>query len=308
MAANNRPKIHFETVDELLGVPQIVDGTEEIKIQKIVPFKNHPFKVIDDERMEELVESIKTNGVITPVLVRNLDNGMYEMISGHRRLHAAEIAGLDTIPAVVKQMSDDEAVIAMVDANVQREEILPSERAWSLKMKMDAMKHQGERIDLTCGTEFHKQEDNGAKTRDLIGKEIGISGRQVTKYIHLTDLIPEFMKLVDEKRINISLGVELSSFEPEVQHWMFEYRRDLGILTPEMVQAVKAKDKGIGLSQGMVQNILNSAVPMPTEPKKVVLKDKQINKYFPDNFTARQKEDVILNLLAQWAREREENE
>ncbi len=187
MAANKRPKIHFETVEELLGAPVMKDGTEVIKIRDVYPFKDHPFKVIDNERMDELVDSIKANGVLSPVLVRPRAEGGYEMISGHRRLHASQKAGLDSIPAIIKDMSDDEAIIAMVDSNVQREEILPSERAWSLKMKMDAMRRQGARLDLedTYRTECDKP---GKKTAEIVGDSFGLKARQVQKY-------PEVYKL-----------------------------------------------------------------------------------------------------------------
>lgn len=161
--AVKREKVHFETVDELLGAPVSKDATTELRIDQIFPFRNHPFKVPDDEKMQDLVESIRDNGVIVPVLVRPADEGTYEMISGQRRMHAAKLAGLTTIPAIIKLMTNDEATIAMVDANIQREEILPSERAFSLKMKMDAMRRQGKRVDLedaTCGTQFHKLREN----------------------------------------------------------------------------------------------------------------------------------------------------
>jgi ParB family chromosome partitioning protein len=150
--AVKRDKVHFASVDELLGAPVAEDATTEIRIDQIYPFDNHPFKVLDDEKMEDLVASVKENGVLVPVLVRPDDEGTYEMISGHRRLHAAQKAGLATIPAIIRQMTNDEATIAMVDANIQREEILPSERAFSLKMKMDAMRRQGARTDLTSGS------------------------------------------------------------------------------------------------------------------------------------------------------------
>ena len=155
-----REKVHFESVEELLGAPVAKDATSEIRIDQIFPFENHPFKVLDDDRMQELVESIRQHGVLVPVLVRPDDEGTYEMISGHRRMHAAKLAGLATIPAIIKPMTDDEATIAMVDANMQREEILPSERAFSLKMKMDAMRRQGARMDRkensTSDTECRK--------------------------------------------------------------------------------------------------------------------------------------------------------
>lgn len=176
--AAKRERIHFESVEELLGAPTIKDGTEEIKVEQIYAFENHPFKVLDDDKMDELVESIKVNGVLSPVLVRPDDEGNYEMISGHRRLHAAKLAGLATIPAIIKPMTDDEATIAMVDANVQREEILPSERAWSLKMKMDAMRRQGARSDTSDHNGRKLDEDRVAgrrlETTAIVGREAGM--------------------------------------------------------------------------------------------------------------------------------------
>ena len=164
-------KIKLQSVDQLLGVPEI-SGTQEIEIVRIHAFPNHPFKVLDDERMDMLVDSIRENGILNPVIVRPDQNGDYEMVSGHRRLHAAGIAGLQKIPAIVKEMSDDEAIINMVDANIQREEILPSERAFSFKMKLDAIRRQGARADLTLGTEFPKLDENSKRTRNQIGMVI----------------------------------------------------------------------------------------------------------------------------------------
>lgn len=198
MANRVAGKIKLQSVDQLLGVPEI-SGTQEIEIVRIHAFPNHPFKVLDDERMDMLVDSIRENGILNPVIVRPDQNGDYEMISGHRRLHAAGIAGLQKIPAIVKEMSDDEAIINMVDANIQREEILPSERAFSLKMKMDAMRRQGARLDIegTCGTECHKL---GTKTSEIVGEAFGLKGRQVRKYVRLTELIQELLEAVDLKK------------------------------------------------------------------------------------------------------------
>ncbi|OON87408.1 hypothetical protein BXO88_03795 [Oribacterium sp. C9] len=229
--AVKRPEIHFESVEELLGVPQMQDGTELVKVRDIFPFKDHPFKVVDDEKMDELVESIRTNGVLTPVLIRPRSEGGYEMVSGHRRLHAAEKAGLEKIPSIIKEMSDDEAVIAMVDSNVQREEILPSERAWSLKMKMDATRRQGARTDVddTCRTECDKL---GTKTATIVGESVGLKARQVQKYIRLTELVPPLLDLVDEKKITISMAVDMSYFNEEVQGWLLDYYKTNGKIIP----------------------------------------------------------------------------
>ena len=182
MASRVAGKIKLQSVDELLGVPEIA-GTQEIEIGRISPFPNHPFKVLDDEKMDILVDSIRENGILNPVIVRPDKSGNYEMISGHRRLHAAGIVGLKKVPAIVKEMTDDEATIIMVDANVQREEILPSERAFSLKMKMDAMRRQGKRSDLTSGNDCQKW------SSDELGESVGLKGRQVRNYIRLTYLI-----------------------------------------------------------------------------------------------------------------------
>ena len=229
MASRVAGKIKLQTVDELLGVPEIA-GTQEIEIRRIHAFPNHPFKVLDDERMDTLVDSIRENGILNPVIVRPDKNGDYEMISGHRRLHAAGIVGLSKVPAIVKEMSDDEAIIKMVDANIQREEILPSERAFSLKMKMDAMRRQGARLDIdgTCGTECHKL---GTKTSEIVGEAFGLKGRQVRKYVRLTELTQELLEAVDLKKLTLAMGVDLSYLDQQVQKWVYEYFKENGFLT-----------------------------------------------------------------------------
>ena len=221
MANKDKKNTNRDLLDEILGVPVEKNGAETINIGDIYPFKDHPFKVLDDEKMDELVSSIKTNGVLSPVLVRPRSEGGYEMISGHRRLHASKKAGLDSIPAIIKDLSDDEAAIAMVDSNVQREEILPSERAWSLKMKMDAMRHQGERTDLngSCRTECEKK---GNKTAQIVGEAFGLRERQVQKYIRLTELISPLLNLVDERKLPITMAVDISYFSKEIQETSYE--------------------------------------------------------------------------------------
>ena len=300
--AAKREKIHFESVDELLGAPSIKDGTEEIRIEKIHPFKDHPFKVVDDDKMAELVESIKVNGILSPVLVRPDNQGGYEMVSGHRRMHAAKLVGLEVVPAIVKEMTDDESVIVMVDSNVQREEILPSERAYSLKMKMDVVKRQGRRTDLedTSGTECRKL------TGDAVGEEFGLRDRQVRKYVKLTDLIPELMQMVDEKVISIGMGYDISFFDKEVQKWIYEYRKENGILRPEQIEALKAQKNLENMQQYPVIQVLNSALPEPKTNGKVSLSERKLNKYFPSHMSSREREKVILELLAKWKEEQEE--
>lgn len=236
MASRVAGKIKLQSVDELLGVPEIA-GTQEIEIGRIHAFPNHPFKVLDDEKMDTLVDSIRENGILNPVIVRPDQSGNYEMISGHRRLHAAKIVGLKKVPAIVKEMSDDEAIIKMVDANIQREEILPSERAFSFKMKMEAMSRQGQRNDLSSGQNVPKL------TSDVIGEENGMSGRQVKRYIRLTELIPELLECTDNKKIGLVMAVDLSYLDEQVQKWVYEYFKENGFLKPVQVEALKNYSK-----------------------------------------------------------------
>lgn len=292
--AAKREKIHFESVEELLGAPITKEGASEIKIEQIFPFENHPFKVLDDDRMTELVESIKLNGVLSPVIVRPDDEGTYEMISGHRRMHAAKLAGLTTIPAIVKEMTNDEAVVLMVDANIQREEILPSERAFSLKMKMDAMNRQGQRTDLTLGREVPKW------SHEEIGEEAGISGRQVKRYIRLTELVPDLLDLVDEKKLGMMLAVDISFFDKEIQHWLYEYIKDNGFLKPVQVEALKSAPNIENVTQYTMIQLLNEALPEKKTCGKVSLSEKKLDKYFPPHFSAAQREKVIIGLLEEW--------
>ena len=293
-------KIKLQSVDELLGVPEIA-GTQEIDVRRIHSFPNHPFKVVDDDRMNTLVDSIRENGILNPVIVRPDKNGDYEMISGHRRLHAAGIVGLDKIPTIVKEMSDDEAIIKMVDANIQREEILPSERAFSFKMKMEAMSRQGYRSDLSCGTEFHTKSVDERKTRQTIGNEAGMTGRQVTKYIRLTELIPEFLDYVDLKKITIAMGVDISYLDKQIQQWVYEYYRDNGFLKPIQVEALKNSPALSNANQFKVISILNEALPQKSTGAKISFSEKKLDRYFPPNFSAKEREDVIIRLLEQWS-------
>ena len=299
MAGRVAGKIKLQSVDELLGVPEIA-GTQEIELGRIHAFPNHPFKVLDDDKMETLVDSIRENGILNPVIVRPDQTGNYEMISGHRRLHAAGIVGLKKIPAIVKEMSDDEAIIKMVDANIQREEILPSERAWSLKMKMDAMRRQGSRTDLTCGTECQKL------SSDEVGEAFGLKGRQVRKYVRLTELISELMDYVDMKKIPISMAVDISYFDEQVQKWVYEYIKDNGFLKPVQIAALKEQPNLSNASQYNVISILNGALPQKSSSAKVSLSEKKLDRYFPPHYSAKQREEVIIQLLEQWSKEQEE--
>ena len=299
MAGRVAGKIKLQSVDELLGVPEIA-GTQEIELGRIHAFPNHPFKVLDDDKMETLVDSIRENGILNPVIVRPDQTGNYEMISGHRRLHAAGIVGLKKIPAIVKEMSDDEAIIKMVDANIQREEILPSERAWSLKMKMDAMRRQGSRTDLTCGTECQKL------SSDEVGEAFGLKGRQVRKYVRLTELISELMDYVDMKKIPISMAVDISYFDEQVQKWVYEYIKDNGFLKPVQIAALKEQPNLSNASQYNVISILNGALPQKSSSAKVALSEKKLDRNFPPHYSAKQREEGIIQLLEQWSKEQAE--
>ena len=301
MASRVAGKIKLQSVDELLGVPEIA-GTQEIEIGRIHAFPNHPFKVLDDEKMDTLVGSIRENGILNPVIVRPDNSGDYEMISGHRRLHAAGIAGLKKVPAIVKEMSDDEATIIMVDANVQREEILPSERAFSLKMKMDAMRRQGARIDVdgTCCTECDK---SGKKTASIVGDQVGLKARQVHKYIRLTELVPEILEFIDQKKITITMGVDLSYLDEQIQKWVYEYYKDNGFLKPVQVEALKNYPNLSNATQQSVISIMNDALPKKSVSAKITFSEKKLDKYFPSHFSSKDRENIIIQLLEKWSDE-----
>lgn len=312
--AAKREKVHFETVEELLGAPVEKDATTEIRIDQIYPFENHPFKVLDDDKMEELVESIKENGVLSPVIVRPDDEGSYEMISGHRRMHAAKLAGITTIPAIIKPMTNDEATIAMVDSNMQREEILPSERAFALKMKLDAMRRQGSRVDLTCGLDVHKSDgqSNGAtcrhdvhksvddrKSREEVGRTMGMGGRQVQRYIRLTELIPELLDYVDRRRLPMVLGVEISYFNKDLQKWLYQYIRENGMVRQAQIDAIK-KNNVDNLTQYSMIEVLNAALPQKKRNGKLTLSKRKLDRFFTTDYDTEEREKVILQLLEKW--------
>ena len=292
-------KIKLASIDELLGVVN-EESAMEIEISKIHPFKNHPFKVLDDEKMQDLVESVRINGVLTPVLLRMDENEEYEMVSGHRRMHAAQLAGLTTIPAIVRELSDDDAVIAMVDANIQREELLPSEKAFAYKMKLDAMKRQGIRTDLTCVQNEHK---SGKKSRELLGEQVGISSVQVTRYIRLTELIPELLDLVDNKKLQFTVAVDISYIDKEVQEWIYEYISDTGFIKPKQIAALRNQLNDGPINQIQMLSIFNNCVMAKKVSRSLTFSEKKLTKYFPDDYTAKDMEQVIESLLEKWMQE-----
>ena len=293
-------KIKLTSIDELLGVVN-EESAMEIEIDKIKSFAGHPFKVIDDEKMQNLIESISESGVLTPVLIRPDQNDGYEMISGHRRMHAAQKAGLITIPAIVREMTDDEAVIAMVDANIQREELLPSEKAFAYKMKMEAMRHQGERTDLTLGQNVPKFK----RTTEAIAQGTGESYKQVQRYIRLTELIPDLLELVDKKRLNFTIAVDISYIPPDVQKWIYEYICENGFIKPNQIAALKNYLGQGPVTQSLMISILNSHIPVKAPARKVTLNEKKLTKYFPKNYTSEDVEKVIESLLEKWKQEQE---
>ena len=300
MKSRSGEKIKLTSIDELLGVVN-EESAMEIEINRIHAFKDHPFKVLDDEKMADLVESVKTYGVLTPVLLRSDGENRYEMISGHRRMHAAVIAGLATIPAIVRELSDDDAVIAMVDANIQREELLPSEKAFAYRMKLEAMKRQGVRVDLTCDQNEHKL---GKKSREVLGEQLGISSAQIQRYIRLTELIPELLDMVDVKKLNFTIAVDISYIDKEMQKWIYEYIRDTGFIKPKQITALRKQLEEGSVNQGFMISIFNSCIVVKAPERKVVLSGKKLTKYFPEDYSETDMEKVIEALLEQWKRER----
>jgi len=292
-------KIKLTSINELLGVNN-EESALDLEIVKIRSFRNHPFKVLDDEKMQDLVESIRANGILSPVLVRPIGNDIYEMVSGHRRMHAAEILGMETIPAIIREMTDDESTIAMVDANIQREELLPSEKAFAYKMKMDAMKRQGARSDLTSG-------QNGPKLAvDILGEEGGDSSRQVKRFIRLTELISPLLDLVDQKRLQFTVAVEISYIDPEIQKWLFEYIKENGAVKLNQISLLRDQLQAGAITQARMIDLLNNSQPGKVPSSKLTFTEKKLREYFPANYTTRQMRDIIEDLLTDWKRSREE--
>ncbi len=300
----------FSTDSERNGKTK--DTIEEIALTELHPFKDHPFKVLDDEVMQKTVESIKEYGVLTPAIARPRAEGGYELISGHRRAHASELAGKTTMPVIVKNLDDDAAVILMVDSNLQRENILPSERAFALKMKLDAMKHQGSRGDLTSDQAGQKEEvtstPSGRKleTAEIIGNELGESKNQVRRYIRLTNLSPTLLDMVDNKTISFNPAVELSYLKPEEQKDFLE-AMEYGQASPSLSQAQRIKK----FSQEGKCTLEAMCAIMSEEKKsdldRITLGDSVLKKYFPKSYTPKQMEDTIIKLLDQWQKKRDRN-
>ena len=273
----------------------------EMSIADLHPFEGHPFKVLDDDLMAQTVESIKQIGIVSPLVVRTDPDGGFEILSGHRRLHAAQLAGLETVPVIVKEMDDDAAIIFMVDSNLQRENILPSERAFAYKMKLDAMKHQGQRADLTSTQVVSK-----LRSAEEIGQQNNQSRETVRRFIRLTNLSPEILDMVDEKKIAFNPAVELSYLKPEEQK-DFLKAMDYAQATPSLSQAQRIKK----LSQeGKCTEEAMCAVMdeiKKDELDHVTIKNDVLRKYFPRSYTPKKMEDKIIELLEKWQRQKQRN-
>ncbi|WP_313127486.1 ParB/RepB/Spo0J family partition protein [Proteiniclasticum ruminis] len=274
----------------------------DIPLAELHPFKNHPFKVTDDESMMETAESINKHGVLVPVIARPREEGGYELISGHRRKRASELAGKETLPCIVRNLDDDAATIIMVDSNIQRENILPSERAFAYKLKLEAMKHQGERKDLTSSQVGMK-----LQALDIIGQQAGDSRNQVHRFIRLTELVPELLDMVDTKKIAFNPAVELSYLMPHEQVQLME-AMDMEQATPSLSQAQRLKKYS---QDGKLTFDVMTAIMSEEkkgEPDKVPLPGEKLKKYFPKSYTPQQMEETIIKLLEGWSRKRQQSQ
>lgn len=291
-------KIKLKSVDELLGVSN-EESSLDIPMEQIAPFKDHPFKVVDDAKMQELVESIRDNGVLTPVLVRPAETGGYEMISGHRRMHAAKLAGLTAIPAIIREMDDDTATIVMVEANAQREEVLPSEKAFAYKMKLDAIKHQGK------ATRTSSQVGRKLEAAAVIAEEAGESRNQIHRFVRLTELIPEFLDMVDAGKIALMTAVDISYLEHPIQKILYKVMQEDGIMKSYQVRAVRQYVNENGsITELKIKKLFEDSL-IGRYNRKVVLTDKKLKEYFSSNYSPADMEKVICRLLEQWKAEKD---
>ena len=307
---NNSNHIKLTSFDDIFKDDETrqIDSLERVKmipIEELDDFSNHPFKIIDDDKMQETVASIKENGVLVPVIVRPKQDGRYEIISGHRRRYACAVAGIAEMPAIVRDLTDDEATIIMVDSNLQRESLLPSEKAFAYKMKLEAMKRQGKRTDLTScqiGTKL-----SGLRSDEIMAKEMNESARTIQRYIRLTELMPEILDMVDDKVISLNAGVEVSYLKNEEQQQLFEImERDECIPSISQAQRLKKCSLENRLTKEVIIEIMSEEKDIEM---KVTLGGSKIKKYFPKEYTPKQMETVILKLLDSWSKkQRQQNE
>ena len=280
-------------------------AVKNIPLEQLKPFKNHPFQVRDDEEFRRLVESIEIHGVIHPAVARQIGEDCYELISGHRRKAACEVLGYSEMPVLVRSMTDDEAVVNMVDANLQRETILPSERAFAYKMKLDAMKHQGERVDLTCSQVGNKLE--GKKSSEILAEQVGQSKNQIFRYIRLTELIPELLDMVDEKKIALNPAYELSFLKKEEQVDLLD-AMDSEQATPSLSQAQRLKkySQEGHLTLDMMRVIMGEE--KKSDLDRVTFTSDTLRKYFPKSYTPQRMQETIIKLLEAWQKKRQRDQ
>ncbi len=299
--------IELKSVDDLFATEESRADAQREKVQEIPlgelhPFRNHPFKVKDDAAMQDTVGSVREYGVLVPAIARPDPDGGYELIAGHRRHHASELAGKETMPVIVRDLDDDAATIIMVDSNLQREELLPSERAFAYKMKLEAMKHQGERLDLTSAQVGRKLENR--ESREILAEQVGQSRNQISRFIRLTELIPTLLDMVDERKIAFNPAVELSYLKKEEQTLLLE-AMDSEQATPSLSQAQRLKK----FSQQKMLSLDVMRAVMSEEKKndldRVTLKNETLRKYFPKSYTPKQMEDTIIKLLEGWYKKRQ---
>ena len=283
----------MDTVDtRSASVPEDGEKIIEIQLERLRTFKNHPFKVRMDQEMIRLSASVEKYGIINPLIVRPIPDGVYEIISGHRRKAAAEKFGYRKVPVIIRVMSDDEAVINMVDSNLQRQQITFSEKAFAYKMKMDAMKRQGIRTDLTSC-------QNGTKFRAdaAMAEQIGESARSIQRYIRLTELIPDLLDYVDKKRLQFTVAVDISYIDKEIQTWLFEYIKENGTVKAVQVAALRTALEAGPMTQAKMISILVNSQPGRKQEQKITLSEKKLRNFFSDKYTAEDMESVILELL-----------
>ena len=302
-----RSNINLKPLDDLFATEESRADAQREKVQEIPlgelhPFRNHPFKVKDDAAMQDTVESVREYGVLVPAIARPDPDGGYELIAGHRRHHASELAGKETMPVIIRDLDDDAATIIMVDSNLQREELLPSERAFAYKMKLEAMKHQGERLDLTSAQVGRKLENR--ESREILAEQVGQSRNQISRFIRLTELIPTLLDMVDERKIAFNPAVELSYLKKEEQTLLLE-AMDSEQATPSLSQAQRLKK----FSQQKILSLDVMRAVMSEEKKtdldRVTLKNETLRKYFPKSYTPKQMEDAIIKLLEGWYKKRQ---
>ena len=285
-------RVQLKNLDSLFGINQEQTGQVlEVSIRDLFPFQNHPFKVLDDDKMLQTVDSIRENGILVPIMVRNRLKGGYEVISDHRRKHAAEIVGLETVPVIIRDLTDDEAVIAMVDANLQREEILPSEKAYAYKMKLDALSHQGKKEDLAAST----QVGGKSETANKVGETAGDSKNQVRRYIRLTELLPELLEMVDNKKLKFNPAVEISYISPNEQCLLLEVIK-VDNVVPSLAQAHQIKK--LSQEKSCTKEALHALLSVASiKERNVVIKHEVIMQYFPAEVSDAEIESLIVRLL-----------